>query len=73
MVQAVSSRSANAEARVRCDASLCGICGGKIGTGTDFRQALRLSPVSIISPVLQGNSFICHRRCVISTIDSFFK
>jgi hypothetical protein len=34
--QAVSRRPLTADARVRAQASLCGICGGQSGTGTGF-------------------------------------
>jgi hypothetical protein len=36
IAQAVSRRLPTAEARVRSQVRLCGICGGQSGTGADF-------------------------------------
>jgi hypothetical protein len=46
MAQAVSRRPLTAEA------SLCGICGGQSGTGTDFLRVHSSSTVNIIPPWL---------------------
>jgi hypothetical protein len=44
MDQAVSRRPPTAEARVRSRVSLCGICGGQSGTGTDYSQSTSVFP-----------------------------
>jgi hypothetical protein len=52
MAQAVSRRPLIAEARVRAQINLCGICGGQIDTGTGF------SPSSSVFPCLYHSTFV---------------
>jgi hypothetical protein len=44
MAQAVSHRPLTAEARVRAQVNLCGICGGQSGTGTGFSASSSVLP-----------------------------
>jgi len=57
MAQAVGPRSFRVEARVRNQASRCGICGGQISTGTDFIRVLHFSPVRIIPTMIHTRFF----------------
>ena len=61
------------QAWVRSGASMFGIYGGERGTGTSFSPRIWVFPVSIIPPMLRAHSLICHRRCIISAIDSVVK
>jgi hypothetical protein len=49
IAQAVSRRLPTAAVRIRAQVRSCGICGGQIGTGAGFLQALR-SPLPILIP-----------------------
>jgi hypothetical protein len=59
MVQAVSSRSVTAEARIRDSA--CGTCGGRSGSGTGF------SPSSSVFPCQYHSTVALHTH--ISSVD----
>jgi hypothetical protein len=53
MAQAVSRRPLTAVSRVRSQVSPYGICGGQIGTGTEFLpEYFGFSPVNLIRLVL---------------------
>jgi len=72
MAQAVSRRPLMAETRVRSQARPYMICGGQGGTWI-LRSLRRVSPVSVIPPVLEMHSFVCHRRYTISVVESAVK
>jgi hypothetical protein len=58
MAQAVSRRPLTAETWVRSRGSLCGICGGQIGTGAGFSASTSVFPCQFHSTAapLQGKT-----------------
>jgi hypothetical protein len=52
----VSRRLPTAEARVRAQVRLCGICGGQSGTGADFLRVLRFRLPILILPTAPHSS-----------------
>jgi len=63
MIQALSRRPVNAEARLRHQANRCGICGRQSCTETGiFFSRYFGFPLSVSEPALHIHSPICHRR-----------
>ena len=59
-----SSRPVIDETLVRYWVSPCGICGGRSDNKANSLTGIRVSPVSIIPPMLHTQSFIYHPRCI---------
>jgi len=57
-----SRQTVTAEARLRSQASLCGICVDKVAQTSFFVILFPLSLVNIIAPLFHTRSFIHHRR-----------
>jgi hypothetical protein len=58
IAQAFSRRLPTEEALVRAQVRLCGICGGRSGTGADFLRVLRFLLPILISPTIPHSSSI---------------
>jgi hypothetical protein len=67
--QVVSDRRLTAEARVRFQANVCGICTWRSVIEKGFYPSCSAYPFSIASQRLHtAVSFICHQRCIILEI-----
>ena len=74
MAQVMSRRAVTAKAGVRSKLCPCGICGGKLAPRQVFFFPNTLGPsYQHIPPVLHTHSFFCHRRCMVSVINSVIK
>jgi hypothetical protein len=62
-----------AQASVSRLSPTAGFVVNKVAPGQDFVRVSRLSPVSIIPPLLHTHQFIYHRRYIDSASDSVFK
>ena len=67
------SKNMMGRAWVRSRLRICGIYGGQRGTGTSFSPSVWIFPVTVIPPMLRAYSLICHRRYIISAVDSVVK
>jgi hypothetical protein len=63
MAQAVSRWPLTAETWIRASVSSRRICGGQIGTGTDFSTSSSISTVCIIPPLLYTHLPLPHEVC----------
>jgi hypothetical protein len=69
-----SCMSVTVEARVRFQASSCGICGRQSATGQVFLLVLPLSPGNIFLPMLSTHISFLHCGCyIILSVDSVIK
>ena len=73
MAQVICCWPITMEAWVHSRTSPCRIYTGQRGNGIGFLWVFRVSPVSIIPPMLLTHSFMCHGYCIISVIDSIVK
>jgi hypothetical protein len=74
MREAVIYRTVKSVVRVGTQAGKCGICIGKMGSGTEVSHNTSVFLVAVIPPILHTHSFLYLRRCKITlTTDNVVK